>query len=77
MAAGLKSMNISMSEAQISSLHISFPRGVYFCFSYVDGSPLIDTDDPAEAGTERSGSEFHISCQNTEGPFKNLTDHVL
>lgn len=76
MAAGLKLMGISMSEAQISPLHIHFPRFV-FCFSYVDGSPLIDTDDPAEAGKERSGSEFHISCQNTEGPFKNLTDHVL
>lgn len=76
MAAGLKLIGISMSEAQISPLHIYFPRFV-FCFSYVDGSPLIYTDDPAEAGKERSGSEFHISCQNTEGPFKNLTDHVL
>lgn len=37
----------------------------------------MDTDDPAETGKERDGSKFHRSCQNTEGPFKNLTDHAL
>lgn len=52
LAAGLKLMSISMSEAGISPLHISFPP-FWFCFGYVDGSPLIDTNDPDEADKER------------------------
>lgn len=45
----LNLMSISMSEARISPLRVSFPPFV-FRFNYADGNLLIDTNDPAEAG---------------------------
>lgn len=75
---GLKPIVISLSEAQFSPLRISFRPFSFLFFSflsdssYVHRSPLRDTDDPAEARKERSGSKLHQACQNTVRPSSNV-----
>lgn len=79
-----------MSEVRISPLHISFPS---FCFLFrlcrwkvIDGifeclEKIIETDDRAEAGKERSGAGLDISnpdlSKHRKAPFEIPTDHVL
>lgn len=80
---GLKPIGIFLSEARFSPLQFSYSpfSFLFFYFSYVDGSLLTGTDDPAEAGKDRSGSKLHISNSGLpkywKALFKNPTDHVL